>query len=197
MQTCYNCGKEVSDQTLICPDCGALVRRYNDAPPRNDPEPQPQSARPQPIPVDQTVDPRHMRFHGILKVWLIVMIVVSAYMMLTCAASVIIGSNEQVVLDMYSEVGMELPDYFIEALDVFAESTTLFTAMAFLFACKLGCHIWLLAGRKKIAFYVSIGVSMAALICFLFLGGGFMDVLYFLDPLVTWLNLRRYWPYMR
>ncbi len=28
MQTCYNCGLEVSDETLICPECGALVRRY-------------------------------------------------------------------------------------------------------------------------------------------------------------------------
>ena len=23
MQTCYNCGKQVSDETLICPECGA------------------------------------------------------------------------------------------------------------------------------------------------------------------------------
>ena len=28
MQTCYNCGKQVSDETLICPECGALVKRY-------------------------------------------------------------------------------------------------------------------------------------------------------------------------
>ena len=34
MQTCYNCGKQVSDETLICPECGALVKRYT-APARN------------------------------------------------------------------------------------------------------------------------------------------------------------------
>ena len=28
MQKCYNCGKEVDDNVLICPDCGALVKRY-------------------------------------------------------------------------------------------------------------------------------------------------------------------------
>lgn len=28
MQKCYNCGKEVDDNVLICPECGALVRRY-------------------------------------------------------------------------------------------------------------------------------------------------------------------------
>ena len=29
MQTCYNCGKEVDDNVLICPECGALVKRYS------------------------------------------------------------------------------------------------------------------------------------------------------------------------
>ena len=38
MVTCYNCGKQVSDETLICPECGALVRRY-EAAPRREPEP--------------------------------------------------------------------------------------------------------------------------------------------------------------
>lgn len=28
MQKCYNCGKEVDDNVLICPECGALVKRY-------------------------------------------------------------------------------------------------------------------------------------------------------------------------
>ena len=39
MQTCYNCGQQVGDDVLICPNCGALVRRYTD-PPRRDPEPE-------------------------------------------------------------------------------------------------------------------------------------------------------------
>ena len=28
VQKCYNCGKEVDDNVLICPECGALVKRY-------------------------------------------------------------------------------------------------------------------------------------------------------------------------
>lgn len=28
MQTCYNCGTQVPDEKLICPECGALVKRY-------------------------------------------------------------------------------------------------------------------------------------------------------------------------
>lgn len=39
MVTCYNCGKQVSDETLICPECGALVRRY-EAPPRSEQAPE-------------------------------------------------------------------------------------------------------------------------------------------------------------
>lgn len=37
MVTCYNCGKQVSDETLICPECGALVRRYESRP-KQEPE---------------------------------------------------------------------------------------------------------------------------------------------------------------
>lgn len=39
MVTCYNCGKQVSDETLICPECGALVRRYESRP-RQEAEPE-------------------------------------------------------------------------------------------------------------------------------------------------------------
>ena len=42
MQKCYNCGKEVDDNVLICPDCGALVKRYG----------KPESAQP-----EQEADP--------------------------------------------------------------------------------------------------------------------------------------------
>ena len=36
MQTCYNCGKQVDDNVLICPDCGALVRRYGKPAPQQE-----------------------------------------------------------------------------------------------------------------------------------------------------------------
>ena len=38
VQKCYNCGKEVDDNVLICPECGALVKRYG--------KPEPQQAEP-------------------------------------------------------------------------------------------------------------------------------------------------------
>ena len=36
MQTCYNCGRQVDDNVLICPDCGALVRRYGKPAPQQE-----------------------------------------------------------------------------------------------------------------------------------------------------------------
>ena len=35
MQKCYDCGKEVDDNVLICPACGALVKRYGKPVPQN------------------------------------------------------------------------------------------------------------------------------------------------------------------
>ena len=35
MQTCYNCGRQMDDNVLICPDCGALVRRYGKPAPQS------------------------------------------------------------------------------------------------------------------------------------------------------------------
>ena len=49
MQKCYNCGKEVDDNVLICPECGALVRRYT-KPAQQIPEPENVPPAPPPIP---------------------------------------------------------------------------------------------------------------------------------------------------
>lgn len=193
LQTCYNCGKEVSDQTLICPECGALVRRYNDIPTRTD------ASREQPIMQPIAVAPKKgkLRFRGAIKIWLIIMIALSSYMLVSSLASIYLGSNGDFFREVFSEPGAEDLAEQLEPILTFAqEELGLFWAMAFLFSCKLGCHIWLLCSRRKLAFYLSIGVSIAALIGIGILGGGLFGFVYFLDPLITWLNLRPYWPYM-
>ena len=50
MQKCYNCGKEVDDNVLICPDCGALVKRYGK------PEPARQEQDPAPFSQETAFD---------------------------------------------------------------------------------------------------------------------------------------------
>lgn len=70
MITCYNCGKQVSDETLICPECGALVRRY-EAPVREPYTDNPQQPN-RPVFQRQTVPqtkPGKLWFPGGFKVW--------------------------------------------------------------------------------------------------------------------------------
>ena len=56
MQKCYNCGKEVDDNVLICPDCGALVKRYGKPVPV-EPDPYPQSPQPDAYPPARPTGP--------------------------------------------------------------------------------------------------------------------------------------------
>ena len=75
MQTCYNCGRQVDDNVLICPDCGALVRRYGKPAPQQE-EPvadltyAPETAEARPA--------KPKRFQTGAKVWLILCIIMSS-----------------------------------------------------------------------------------------------------------------------
>lgn len=196
MQTCYNCGKVVSDETLICPECGALVRRYNNPPPREESAP----VQPEPI-VMEPIRPMQkgkVRFHGGLKFWLIFLCIFSGYLMFSSLCSVLVGTNAEVFREMFA--GSDLPVggglSMQEVLDIAESAVPLFASLCFLFALKLGCHIWLLASGRRVPFFVSIGISLAALIGVTLMGGSLLVILYFFDPLLTWLSLRRYWPYM-
>lgn len=196
MQTCYNCGREVPDGTLICPECGALVRRYTDAPKPEPEQPAVQPVMRQAAPAGQV----GVRFRGFLKVWLIVLIVLSSYLLLNCVASIFIVQNSDAILASFREPGMEefaeIAGSLEELLNTALEALPLFYVLGFLYACKLVCHIRLLRTRRRKSFYFSAGVSVAAMLGLLVLGGGGIAVLYFLDPLVTWLGLRLYWPEM-
>ena len=78
MQKCYNCGKEVDDNVLICPDCGALVKRYGK------PEPAREERETEPFPQDTAFDTRpqprgavfqredgKLKFSGYVTFWLV------------------------------------------------------------------------------------------------------------------------------
>ena len=80
MQTCYNCGRQVDDNVLICPDCGALVRRYGKPAPQQE-EPvadltyAPEAAEARPA--------KPKRFQTGAKVWLILCIIAAAFQTLS------------------------------------------------------------------------------------------------------------------
>ena len=92
MQKCYNCGKEVDDNVLICPECGALVRRYTkpaqqipepeNVPPRSAAHPgayktPAQESRRERVWLDAAGKPH---LNGALCFWLIVCAVFTAYL---------------------------------------------------------------------------------------------------------------------
>ena len=201
MQTCYNCGKQVPDTTLICPDCGALVRRYTDAPPREQPNQQPLNPFPQTPaqPTDPGGKPLKVRLYGGVRVWLIILIILSVYMAFSSLMSVFLAANPALLDAMMAGDGMETMEPMINMLrEIMAQPLALpmFSIMAAFYAAKCACHLWLLLSGRRLPFRISIGVSMAGLLAVLLLGGGLLAIIYFLDPLFTWLGLRRFWPWM-
>ena len=109
MQTCYNCGRQVPDSTLICPDCGALVRRYTDAPKREAPNPQQQNPYQQnpyqqnpyqqnpyqqvPVqPLNPDGTPQRVRLFGPVRAWLIILIILSGYMVFSSFLSAVLAA---------------------------------------------------------------------------------------------------------
>ena len=111
MQKCYNCGKEVDDNVLICPDCGALVKRYGKPvpvePDSYHQQPQPDAypgayeAPAQPGPrervwLDAAGKPH---FKGALCFWLIVCAVFAGYLLFGFGCMLLIYHAQGFFLD--------------------------------------------------------------------------------------------------
>ena len=196
MQTCYNCGKQVPDETLICPDCGALVRRYTT--PAN-PVAQPTQQPVRPVqPIAQPTARGKVRLQGAVKVWLIILCVFSGYMAFSSLCCILLGANPQVFDTMLSEPGMEsIASLLTTMRDLLPQALPLFIVLFVLFTAKFLCHLWLLLSPRRLAFYVSVGVSILGVVLSFLLGGSISVILYFIDPLITWMGLRHFWPQMR
>ena len=131
MVTCYNCGKQVSDETLICPECGALVRRYESRP-KQEPEQQPnsnwgwQQPQQQPWQAGQNVPPYQQqqsqytprtpngafRFSTGFTIWVWLCIAGLALMAgcLVLCGVILTGDSEftQLYMDIFRQQGMDL-----------------------------------------------------------------------------------------
>ena len=76
----HNCGKQVDDNVLICPDCGALVRRYGKPAPQQE-EPVADLTYAAETAEARPAKPR--RFQTGAKVWLILCIIAAAFQTLS------------------------------------------------------------------------------------------------------------------
>lgn len=180
MQTCYNCGKEVSDETLICPECGALVKRYTSPPPR---EPDPAEAAPHSAyysaPVGgypaapEEAPPRgtnvwrdangRVRFRAGLTLWLVLGILGMGYLALSFGCTLLVYFFQ----DAYFATLETMPE-FADILALLREMMTVVSQNVVLFAIllvfALGAFvsaIWLLSAKRRAALYAYVGFSTA------------------------------------
>ena len=225
MQTCYNCGRQVEDNVLICPDCGALVKRYGR------PEPQTQ----QPVqPRDPYQDPRAYRdpmyapdanaqgydpaytqtqqrgavrvlpdgqrkFGGFACFWLVLCAIGAGYMALGFGSMLLMYGNQQLYLDTLSAFP-ELSGMLslVQAVLADVEAYHLVYVLRFLFfAAKCAAIIWLLVSKRKAAFYAVAVCTGLSAITLILGGGGMSGIVYALDLPLTWLMLRGSWKLLR
>ena len=193
MQTCYNCGKQVDDNVLICPDCGALVKRYG-RPARQDepsaelscaPEPQPETARPV----------KRKRFQTGAKIWLILCIVVSALQTVGFFNLFYLYANQPLfseVFAAYPELAQmqTLLDMLMESVSMFLWFYILETALVLLRCAGL---IWFAASARRTAFLAAVIVSGLLCILTLVTAGLLQALLNAADMVILYLLLRKQW----
>ncbi len=203
MQKCYNCGKEVDDNVLICPECGALVKRYG--------KPEPQQAEPfesqgtaftQPPQPHAAVWQREdgkLKFSGGVTFWLVLCAIFLGYTLLGFACTLFIYRFQAVYFQTISQFQELAPlAELLQALLASVEAYPVYyLAVAALVALQFGCVIWFLASKRRLAFYILAAAAVVLTVMQLILGGGVGALVYILGPLAAWLMLRRSWSLLR
>ena len=197
MQKCYNCGKEVDDNVLICPECGALVKRYG--------KPEPQQAEPfesqgtafaQPPQPHAAVWQREdgkLKFSGGVTFWLVLCAIFLGYTLLGFACTLFIYRFQAAYFQTISQFQELAPlAELLQALLASVEAYPVYyLAVAALVALQFGCVIWFLASKRRLAFYILAAAAAVLTVMQLILGGGVGALVYILGPLAAWLMLRR------
>lgn len=226
MQTCYNCGKQVSDETLICPECGALVRRYTTPPPRQNEEPaqqgqvgqqpgqtwqQPGQAWQQPGPQPgqngqpgpgfnpQPVFPGQPPQKLRLRGWPKVWLILC--IIFSCYMALSYGMALYLAnhLDLVQESLAPLGDsaqMFLDTFSALQQFQWLPLGLSVFCAANAASAIWLLASCRKRAFYTFATLGILRTVAGIVLGD-MTCLLYAGGVLILYLSLRPWWPYMK
>ncbi len=206
MQKCYNCGKEVDDNVLICPDCGALVKRYGK------PEPAREERETEPFPQDTAFDTRpqprgavfqredgKLKFSGYVTFWLVLCAIYLGYTLLGFACTLFIYRFRDFyfeILDQFEELASmaELLRTLLASLET---APVYYIVVGVLVAVQFGCVVWFLAAKRKLAFYILTATAVLLTALQLVLGGGVSALIYLLGPFTAWLLLRSGWGLLR
>ncbi|MBQ1263807.1 MAG: hypothetical protein IIY04_00110 [Oscillospiraceae bacterium] len=198
MQTCYNCGKQVEDNVLICPDCGALVKRYTAPPQREEPIEQPsaQTASNSRLYRDKN---GKLRIQGGITAFLVIALCSAAYLAVSMFSSIYISHNEALFIELFSAYPEAQP--LVELISNLAAAIRslygVFLALGILLAAKCVCGIWFLASKMRLAHTVLCVCTGAVAAILIACGGGVYGIWMLADTLVTALLLRNDRPNMR
>ena len=192
MQTCYNCGKEVDDSVLICPDCGALVKRYTAAPARDaDPAPAPASAAAQSTGFVRRDESGKLRIRGFLKVWLILCIAAACY---TAFSFWFVLSNEDFILETFRSMDAAMAENMEQMLSLLHDFSYVYILMGILLGVKILCYLWFLISKRKLAFWILFGAAVAMALPSLLQLALMGALTMCLDVIVIWICLKGSWP---
>lgn len=197
MRFCYNCGKQVEDNVLICPDCGALVKRYTDDMDEKDIPSQAQEPEFQGrIYVDEN---GKTRIRGLFKAWIIITCILCAYISFSLLCLLIVYKNQAEYLQLLpllpeSELALfggyeALVSLWNELMGIVSQIYGYLIAVTALSFIKTASDIWLLCSKRKIAFVIrQSSVLLAAVLLLLIQNPGFA-ILFTVDGFVTSLLL--------
>ena len=203
VQKCYNCGKEVDDNVLICPECGALVKRYG--------KPEPQQAEPfesqgtaftqppQPHAAVWQLEDGKLKFSGGVTFWLVLCAIFLGYTLLGFACTLLIYRFRDFyfgILDQFEELSSmaELLRTLLASLEA---APVYYIVVGVLIVVQFGCVVWFLASKRKLAFYILTAAAVLLTALQLVLGGGVSALIYLLGPFTAWLLLRSGWGLLR
>lgn len=204
MQKCYNCGKEVDDNVLICPDCGALVKRYGS------PEPAQEEQGATPFQQETAFDaqPRgavwrqedgKLKFSGYVTFWLVLCAIYLGNLLLSFAITLLVYRFRDFyfeILGQFEEMAY-MEEYLRQLLSVIEAEPIRLIVVGVLVAVQFGCVIWFLVSKRKLAFYILAAAAVLLSAAQLILGGGIGAVIYLIGPFTVWLLLHRSWNLLR
>ena len=194
MQKCYNCGKEVDDNVLICPDCGALVKRYGrpeSAQPEQEADPFPRETafdtQPQPRGAVWQQEDGKLKFSGYVTFWLVLCAIYLGNILLSFAVTPLVYRFRDFyfeILGQFEEMAY-MEEYLRQLLSIIEAEPIRLIVVGVLVAVQFGCVVWFLASKREaLAFLHSATVAAVLLsVLQLILGGGLTARILFTRPI--------------
>ena len=164
MQKCYNCGKEVDDNVLICPDCGALVKRYGrpeSAQPEQEADPFPRETafdtQPHPRGAVWRQEDGKLKFSGYVTFWLVLCAIYLGNLLLSFAITLLVYRFRDFyfeILGQFEELAY-MEEYLRQLMSIIEAEPIRLIVVGVLVAVQFGCVIWFLVSKRKLAFFPS------------------------------------------